>query len=86
MLEVNIYEAKNRLSELLAAVERGEGVRICRNGTPIAELRALPQARNPLDEESPLRAVAGTTADRRAVARMAREDDPELGSVAWGVG
>lgn len=68
MIQVNIYEAKNRLSELLTAVERGEGVRICRNGTPIAELRAVPQARNPLDEESPLKRVAGQTSAPDALA------------------
>jgi antitoxin (DNA-binding transcriptional repressor) of toxin-antitoxin stability system len=85
MIEVNIYEAKNRLSELLAAVERGESVRICRNGTPIAELRAVPNARNPLDPASALRAVAGVTTDREAIASPAPDDDPERGGGAWGI-
>jgi antitoxin (DNA-binding transcriptional repressor) of toxin-antitoxin stability system len=84
MIDVNVYEAKNRLSELLAAVERGEAVRICRNGTPVAELKALPKARNPLDPDSPLLAVAGQTLDHDAIMRPAPEDDPERGGRAWG--
>lgn len=85
MIEVNVYEAKNRLSELLAAAERGESVRICRNGTPIAELRALPQARNPLAEEGTLRRFAGVTRDPAGIAGAAADDDPERGGTAWGI-
>lgn len=36
--EVNVYEAKTRLSALLAEVERGEDVVIARNGKPVARL------------------------------------------------
>lgn len=42
MKSVNVHEAKARLSELLAQVERGETVAICRRNRPVAELRALP--------------------------------------------
>ena len=38
---VNVQEAKTRLSDLLKRVEAGEEVVIARNGTPIAELRAV---------------------------------------------
>jgi prevent-host-death family protein len=38
MREIGAYEAKTHLSELLAAVERGEEVRITRRGRPIARL------------------------------------------------
>lgn len=49
MISVNIREAKSKLSALLAAVEeRGERIRICRNGKPIAELVPIPKARDPL--------------------------------------
>lgn len=42
MIVVNTHEAKSKLSALLAAVEeRGEVVRICRNGKPVAELRKM---------------------------------------------
>lgn len=37
-LTVNVQEAKTRLSELLARVEKGERVVIARAGTPIANL------------------------------------------------
>jgi antitoxin (DNA-binding transcriptional repressor) of toxin-antitoxin stability system len=85
MIEVNVYEAKNRLSELLAAAERGESVRICRNGTPIVELRALPQSRNPMDADGPLRAAAGVTRDPGGIARAAADEDPDRGGTAWGI-
>ena len=33
----NIHEAKTHFSKLVAAVERGEKVTICRNGEPVIE-------------------------------------------------
>lgn len=44
-MQVNVHEAKTRLSELLAAVETGEEVVIARNGTPAARLVAVGAAR-----------------------------------------
>lgn len=41
MESVNIYEAKTRLSQLLARVEAGEDVLIARAGRPIARLTAV---------------------------------------------
>ena len=38
MTTMNIHEAKTHLSELLAAVERGEEVLISRRGKPVARL------------------------------------------------
>ena len=38
MKEVAVYEAKTRLSELLAEVERGGQVTITRRGVPVARL------------------------------------------------
>jgi len=38
MKMVNVHEAKTKLSSLLAEVEEGESVLICRNGKPIADL------------------------------------------------
>ena len=40
-IQVNVGEAKTRLSELLAAVERGEEVIIARDGTPRARLAPI---------------------------------------------
>ncbi|WP_332674272.1 type II toxin-antitoxin system Phd/YefM family antitoxin [Aromatoleum sp.] len=40
MYSVPIYDAKNRFSELVAAVERGDEVSITRRGVPVAKLVA----------------------------------------------
>lgn len=48
MTVVNVQEAKTRLSDLLARVERGEDIVIARAGSPIARLvpiDALPPRR-----------------------------------------
>jgi prevent-host-death family protein len=37
-VQLNVQEAKTRLSQLLAAAERGEDVVIARDGTPVARL------------------------------------------------
>jgi prevent-host-death family protein len=39
MRTVGIFEAKNQLSALIAAVEHGETIILTRNGNPVAELR-----------------------------------------------
>jgi prevent-host-death family protein len=58
MLTVNTHEAKSKLSALLAAVEeRGERVRICRNGKPIAELGPIPKVRDPLQQHPELSGI-----------------------------
>jgi prevent-host-death family protein len=38
MVQVNIHEAKTRLSQLVALAEKGERVVIARSGIPVAEL------------------------------------------------
>ena len=43
-IRVNVHEAKTRLSELLAAVERGEDVIIARAGIPVARLNRFAPA------------------------------------------
>jgi len=40
-IQVNVQDAKTRLSELLGRVERGEEVTIARAGKPIAQLVAV---------------------------------------------
>lgn len=40
-IHVNIGEAKDRLSQLIAAAERGEEVVIARNGSPVVRLQAV---------------------------------------------
>lgn len=55
---MNIHKAKTTLSALLAAVEdEGEVVLICRNGRPVAELRAVPVKKNPFMQDEELMQV-----------------------------
>ncbi len=44
MTEVGTFEAKNKLSELLARAERGEEVVITRRGKPVARLVPMDSA------------------------------------------
>ena len=41
MREIGIFEAKSRLSELVAAAESGETIVLTRNGRAVAELRPI---------------------------------------------
>lgn len=41
-MQFNIHEAKTYFSKLVAAVEAGKKVVICRNGTPIIECIPVP--------------------------------------------
>jgi prevent-host-death family protein len=43
-MQVNIYEAKTRLSELVEQARQGATVVIAKNGTPLAKLVALDAA------------------------------------------
>ena len=44
-MDVSIAEAKNRLPELIRAVEAGEEVVITRHGKPVAQITPAPQER-----------------------------------------
>ena len=44
MDQVNVHEAKTRLSELLARVERGDEIVIARGGVPVARLVTFEQS------------------------------------------
>jgi len=44
-MEVSTATAKNRLTELLRAVERGERVVITRHGKPVAQIGPPPQGK-----------------------------------------
>jgi antitoxin (DNA-binding transcriptional repressor) of toxin-antitoxin stability system len=70
---VNTHEAKSKLSKLLAAVEdQGEIVLICRNGKPIAEMKAVKAATGRL---SPDPALKVTFAPGFDPAESATEED-----------
>jgi prevent-host-death family protein len=58
MFMVNTHEAKSRLSELISRIERGEdAILICRNGRPVAELRAVARPVAPLRTDPELARV-----------------------------
>ena len=46
-MQVNIYEAKTRLSALVDQAHHGETIIIAKNGTPLAKLVALDAAPKP---------------------------------------
>jgi antitoxin (DNA-binding transcriptional repressor) of toxin-antitoxin stability system len=81
MVSVNIGEARDKLGQLLAAVEQGETVRICRDGVPVAELRAVSRPVNPLDSAlAPICVVYDHAALQRSF-----DSDPDWGGAAWGL-
>jgi prevent-host-death family protein len=54
--KVNIHEAKTNFSKLLARVEKGEEIIICKSGQPVARL-------NPIDEK-PAKRIPGSAKGR----------------------
>ncbi len=64
MKTVNITEAKSRLSELIALVERGEEVVVTRRGSPVARICAAAAERVPLDIEALREAIRLQSAGR----------------------
>jgi antitoxin (DNA-binding transcriptional repressor) of toxin-antitoxin stability system len=58
MITVNTHQAKSQLSKLLAAVQDdGEVVLICRNGKPVAEMKAVEAVRTRLESDPALRVM-----------------------------
>lgn len=47
MIQLNLHEAKAKLSECVEAALRGERVIIARRNVPVAELRPIPQRSAP---------------------------------------
>jgi len=56
MDEIGLFDAKNKLSELVERAERGEEIVITRRGKPVAKLSAVTPVR---DREKARRAVEG---------------------------
>jgi prevent-host-death family protein len=77
MKEVAVYEAKTRLSELLAEVEKGEQVTITRRGLPIARLvSALPAKRGAAAQRQQVAATfAKLKAQRKGVVLRGKLQD-----------
>ena len=52
---INIYEAKARLSRLIAEVQRtGKSITICRNSEPVVDLVPHRKSTNPLKQDPSL--------------------------------
>ena len=51
MRAIAVYEAKNRFSEIIAAVEHGEEITITRHGAPVARLVAIGMTEPPAAEQ-----------------------------------
>lgn len=66
MRTVAVFEAKNRLSELLTAVEHGEEITITRHGSPVARIVS---ANAPAQCQDERERVAGTLARLRTLRR-----------------
>ncbi len=53
---INIYEAKAHLSKLIAELQQtGEGITICRNHKPVADLVPHRKSEDPLKQDPRLR-------------------------------
>jgi len=66
------YEAKAKLSEILRRVESGQVIRISRHGTPIAEVRPVPQQPATLEERIADLTARGEIAPARNPAARSR--------------
>lgn len=64
MRTIGAFEAKNRLSELLVAVEHGEEVTITKHGRPVAKLV-------PVNQRDPAR-IAAAIAELRELRKQVR--------------
>ena len=74
MISVNIHEAKTRLSALLRLVEeKGDFIRICRNGRPVADIRPIEIVNKPL-EQNP--ALMNVVFNEKPVLPLKNEDWP----------
>jgi antitoxin (DNA-binding transcriptional repressor) of toxin-antitoxin stability system len=45
MIRLNVHQAKTHLSMYLDRLAEGETILLCKRNTPVAEIRAVPQAR-----------------------------------------
>ena len=75
-MRFNIHEAKTRFSKLVAAVERGETVTICRNGDPVIDcVPARSGGAFPFGAWADLVAPSAADRTRGSLARMAEPTD-----------
>jgi prevent-host-death family protein len=63
-MNVSVAEAKNKLTQLLTAVERGERVTICRHGNPVADLVPANSSERPKPKFGTLRGIVDMTQEQ----------------------
>ena len=73
-MDIGVLEAKNRFSELLDRVERGERVVITRHGKPVAIMNAAQNRPSKADVE---RIIAEVSAARSTLPKVSIEDTIE---------
>ena len=78
-MQVGIFEAKTRLSELLERVERGEDVVITRRGAPIARLAALAGRPRKIDLEQVFAEAAAARKSLPKTSWIELKHDREVG-------
>jgi prevent-host-death family protein len=74
-MDVGVLEAKNRLSELIERVERGERVVITRHGKPVATLNSAQGRPSLADVE---RIIAEVADARSTLPKISTEDTLEI--------
>ena len=72
-MKLNIHEAKTHFSKLVAAVEAGEKVVICRNGEPVIECVPVQPAK-----PFPFDAWKGLIPEGRDLSHLADPTDDDL--------
>ena len=84
-MKVNILEAKNRLSELIRAVQAGEEVIIANRGEPVARLVPIAPATHKYPVGSAAGILAWLATHRPAHQRSAAEIDADIAAerAAW---
>jgi prevent-host-death family protein len=71
-MEIGVFEARNRFSELVEAAERGEEVIVLRRGKPVARITSAEPAGAVADQRRDVIRRAAELADRVAE-RMGRD-------------
>ncbi|MEM1050136.1 MAG: type II toxin-antitoxin system prevent-host-death family antitoxin [Pseudomonadota bacterium] len=75
-MEIALREAKARLSELIAAAEKGERVVITRHGTPVVELKPVEQVGGfEFTLDDPLRSQCGLPTEPQPVSDSVNDHD-----------
>ena len=75
MRETNIVELRKRIKHYFDAVEKGEAIRVFRNGKPIAEIVPIPEGDRSWKREVPRLTIKGISLSREIL-----KDRSESGS------